>query len=243
MSAADAFPVPTHRFEMAAHAPADRDRPLENQSPSPPRRRFHLGRELVHQRIERHRVARRKISLEQVTRVSSLRCRAQEIGRAVRAGDRHQGRARRAEDSTRNGWRFRPPHELSANYRLYRDYIRRSKGEFTVAKDQYVRLNTGWFSDRSACYLAAGRPVITQETGFTRIFGKQDGLFAFNSLGEIAEAIREINAGIRRYRTRVGAPLTLEVRPRARSSHRVALDIPVDQGKRRGPRRRRRTRS
>ena len=56
-----------------------------------------------------------------------------------------------------NGWRFRGPHEMSVNYWQYRDYIRRSKGEFTVAKDQYVRLHTGWFSDRSACYLAAGQ--------------------------------------------------------------------------------------
>ncbi len=60
---------------------------------------------------------------------------------------------------------------MSVDYWLYRDYIQRSKGEFTVAKDQYVRLNTGWFSDRSACYLAAGRPVITQETGFTKNYG------------------------------------------------------------------------
>ena len=67
----------------------------------------------------------------------------------------------------RNGWRFRTPQDLSVDYPLP-DYIRRSKGEFTVAKDQYVRLNTGWFSDRSGCYLAAGRPVITQETGFTK---------------------------------------------------------------------------
>jgi hypothetical protein len=70
----------------------------------------------------------------------------------------------------------------------------RSKGEFTVAKDQYVRLNTGWFSDRSACYLAAGRPVITQQTGFTRHYGGTSGLFAFDSLGEVAEAVKMINA-------------------------------------------------
>ena len=99
----------------------------------------------------------------------------------------------------RNGWRFRSPQDMSVNYWLYRDYIRRSKGEFTVAKDQYVRLNTGWFSDRSGCYLAAGRPVIIQETGFTKIFGKQDGLFAFNSLGEIAEAVKRINADYSRH--------------------------------------------
>jgi hypothetical protein len=92
-----------------------------------------------------------------------------------------------------NGWRLRIPHELSVNYWSYRDYIRRSKGEFTVAKDQYVRLNTGWFSDRSACYLAAGRPVIIQETGFTEAYGENGGLFAFRNLEEIAEAVRAIN--------------------------------------------------
>jgi len=106
---------------------------------------------------------------------------------------------RTREKFLRNGWRFRTPHDLSANYWLYRDYIRRSKGEFTVAKDQYVRLNTGWFSDRSGCYLAAGRPVIIQETGFTKVFGQHDGLFAFKSLGEIAEALKRINADYSRY--------------------------------------------
>jgi hypothetical protein len=99
----------------------------------------------------------------------------------------------------RNGWRFRTPQKMSADYQLYRNYVRGSKGEFTVAKDQYVRLNTAWFSDRSGCYLAAGRPVITQETGFTKIFGKQDGLFAFKSLGEIAGAVKEINADYARH--------------------------------------------
>ena len=100
----------------------------------------------------------------------------------------------------RNGWRFRAPHDLSANYRLYRDYIRRSKGEFTVAKDQYVRLNTGWFSDRSGCYLAAGRPVITQETGFSKIFGGgRHGLIGFQSLGEIPKAVKSINADYTRH--------------------------------------------
>jgi hypothetical protein len=97
------------------------------------------------------------------------------------------------------GWRFRGPHEMSVNYWQYRDYIRRSKGEFTVAKDQYVRLHTGWFSDRSACYLAAGRPVITQETGFSSHYGKDGGLFGFKSLGDIAEAVREINADYKKH--------------------------------------------
>ena len=93
-----------------------------------------------------------------------------------------------------NGWRFTSPLQMSVDYWLYRDYIQQSKGEFTVAKDQYVQLNTGWFSDRSACYLAAGRPVIMQETGFTKNYGADAGLLAFRSLGEIAEAVKIINA-------------------------------------------------
>jgi hypothetical protein len=99
----------------------------------------------------------------------------------------------------RNGWRFRTPDVMSADYWLYRDYIRGSKGEFTVAKDQYVRLNTGWFSDRSGCYLAAGRPVIMQETGFSKHYGNAGGLFSFDSLAQIAEAVKEVNADHRRH--------------------------------------------
>jgi hypothetical protein len=99
----------------------------------------------------------------------------------------------------RNGWRLRCPLQMSVDYWLYRDYIRRSKGEFTVAKDQYVRLNTGWFSDRSGCYLAAGRPVIIQETGFTKMFGGDAGLLSFRSLGEIVDAVRTINADYPRH--------------------------------------------
>ena len=94
----------------------------------------------------------------------------------------------------RNGWRLHSPLQLSVDYWLYREYIRHSKGEFTVAKDQYVRLNTGWFSDRSGCYLAAGRPVIIQETGFTKIYGSKAGLLSFRSLSEIVDAVKVINA-------------------------------------------------
>jgi hypothetical protein len=92
------------------------------------------------------------------------------------------------------GWRFVSPDGMSIDYHAYVDYIsNRSKGEFTVAKDQYARLNTGWFSDRSACYLAAGRPVITQQTGFTRMYGGKGGLFAFESEEDVVGAVRAIN--------------------------------------------------
>ena len=99
---------------------------------------------------------------------------------------------------------------MSVDYWQYRDYIRRSKGEFTVAKDQYVRLRTGWFSDRSACYLAAGRPVITQETGFTDHYGNNGGLFAFKKLGEIAAAVREINSDYKKH-SRVARAVACEI--------------------------------
>jgi hypothetical protein len=110
----------------------------------------------------------------------------------------------------RNGWRLISPLQLSVDYWLYRDYIHRSKGEFTVAKDQYVRLNTGWFSDRSACYLAAGRPVIIQETGFTKDYGGKAGLLSFGSLGEIVDAVKTINADYAKH-SRAARALAREV--------------------------------
>jgi hypothetical protein len=79
-----------------------------------------------------------------------------------------------------------------------------------VAKDQYVRLRTGWFSDRSACYLAAGRPVITQETGFSGLYGQDGGLFAFNSLGEIVEGVREIRLDYQKH-SRAAAAIGREI--------------------------------
>jgi hypothetical protein len=76
----------------------------------------------------------------------------------------------------------------------YRTYIQRSRGELTVARDQYVRPNTGWFSDRSACYLAAGRPVITQETGFSKFLPTGQGLFAFRTMEEVLTAVDAVES-------------------------------------------------
>ena len=76
----------------------------------------------------------------------------------------------------------------------YRDYIRASSGEFTVARDLNVRLRSGWFSERSACYLAAGRPVVTQDTGFGTVLPTGEGLFAFRTLEDILEAFDVIDA-------------------------------------------------
>jgi hypothetical protein len=86
------------------------------------------------------------------------------------------------------GWRLVPSVRL-AEPADYREYIRASRGEFTVAKDQNIRLRSGWFSDRSACYLAAHRPVITQDTGFGSILPTGAGLFAFATAAEALAAI------------------------------------------------------
>ena len=82
---------------------------------------------------------------------------------------------------------------FSTNIFSYRDYILGLRGEFTVAKDQYVRLRSGWFSDRSACFLAAGRPVITQDTGFGKFLPTGEGLFPFTTMEDIVAALDIIN--------------------------------------------------
>jgi hypothetical protein len=99
-----------------------------------------------------------------------------------------------------NGWRVCDAFQMSADYDAYRGYVRRSRGEFTVAKDQNVRLRSGWFSDRSATYLAAGRPVITQETGFSEILPTGEGLFAFSTMEDAIAAVERINADYERQR-------------------------------------------
>ncbi len=98
-----------------------------------------------------------------------------------------------------NGWRIIDALSLSRKPIPYRDYIVSSRGEFTVAKDQNVRLRSGWFSDRSACYLAAGRPVITQDTGFGAVLPTGEGLFAFNTMDEILAAVDALNADYERH--------------------------------------------
>jgi hypothetical protein len=93
-----------------------------------------------------------------------------------------------------HGWRQVNCIEISKDIGCYRDYIQQSRGEFTVARDQYVRPNTGWFSDRSACYLAAGRPVITQETGFSKFLPTGKGLFGFRTMDDVLAAVETIES-------------------------------------------------
>jgi hypothetical protein len=92
------------------------------------------------------------------------------------------------------GWRVNDGLALSKDIHRYRQFVAASRAEFTVAKDQNVRLRSGWFSDRSTCYLAAGRPVVTQDTGFGDVLPTGAGLFAFRDLGDAVAAVESIEA-------------------------------------------------
>jgi hypothetical protein len=93
----------------------------------------------------------------------------------------------------RHGWKVRDSMAFSTDLDAYTDYIHNSRGEFTVAKEQNVLLRSGWFSDRSASYLASGRPVIMQETGFSNILPTGEGLFGFETADDVMAAVTAVN--------------------------------------------------
>jgi len=90
------------------------------------------------------------------------------------------------------GWSLVDPRPISADMARYQDFIAHSRGELTVAKDIYVQPNSGWFSDRSVCYLAAGRPVVTMRTGFSKFYPVGCGLFEYSSHQEALAGIDAI---------------------------------------------------
>jgi hypothetical protein len=91
------------------------------------------------------------------------------------------------------GWELRDPRGPTREPWTYQRYIRSSKAEFSVAKHGYVVSRSGWFSERSACYLASGRPVVTQETGFTDWLEHEGGVIPFSTPEEAAAGIEEVN--------------------------------------------------
>jgi len=99
-----------------------------------------------------------------------------------------------ADEARRRGWRVLAPEVSAPHWRAYRDFIAGSRGEFSVAKETYVKARTGWFSCRSACYLAAGRPVVTQDTGWSRNLPHDCGLLAFDDEESAAAALSAVDA-------------------------------------------------
>jgi hypothetical protein len=93
----------------------------------------------------------------------------------------------------RNNWLTRNPYQYAGDPFSYREFIQHSRAEFSVAKSGYVRSDAGWVSDRSGCYLASGKPVIVQSTGFEGRLPTGKGLLTFQSRGEAVAAIRSVN--------------------------------------------------
>lgn len=91
-----------------------------------------------------------------------------------------------------HGWEVADARLKTLSFESFREYIQQSRGEFSVCKNVFVENQTGWFSDRSAAYLASGRPVVMQDTGFSRHLPCGEGLFAVNNIDEAQEAIEKI---------------------------------------------------
>ncbi|MEJ7902185.1 MAG: glycosyltransferase, partial [Thermomicrobiales bacterium] len=94
----------------------------------------------------------------------------------------------------RAGWYLRDPLQVTRDPWSFQRYIEQSKAEFTVAKQGYVISNSGWFSERSANYRASGRPVVTQQTGFSRWLQADAGVMPFNTAEEALSAIENVSA-------------------------------------------------
>ncbi|HUF08253.1 MAG TPA: hypothetical protein VMO47_02955 [Rhodothermales bacterium] len=98
-----------------------------------------------------------------------------------------------------SGWKLRDGLAVSSDPWTYRDYIQSSGGEFSVAKEGYVTTRSGWFSERSAAYLASGRPVLTQETGFSEWMKTGEGVLPFNSPEEAVDGFARILGAYERH--------------------------------------------
>jgi hypothetical protein len=104
-----------------------------------------------------------------------------------------------------HGWQLSSPSDQVANPDSYRDYIFRSRGELTAVKQGYAAGRTGWFSDRSGCYLTAGRPVIVQDTGIGRYLPTGSGLLTFDSLETAVVAVEQVESEYPRHATAAAA--------------------------------------
>jgi hypothetical protein len=89
-----------------------------------------------------------------------------------------------------SGWQVTDGPEATVTPSRYQEFIRDSRGEISTAKNVYVAMRTGWFSCRSACYLAAGRPVVVQDTGFRSIIPCGAGVLAFGTPDEAIAALQ-----------------------------------------------------
>jgi hypothetical protein len=99
-----------------------------------------------------------------------------------------------------HGWELADPEDVAGTPGDYRGFVQGSKAEFGLTKSGYAVAHSGWFSDRSACYLASGRPVVAQETGFSSFLPTGEGLLAFDSADEAAAAVDAVASDYDRHR-------------------------------------------
>ena len=104
-----------------------------------------------------------------------------------------------AGDFAGSGWKIADPEKASMSCEAFQQFIADSAGEFTVAKEVYAGLPSGWFSDRSSVYLASGRPVVTQDSGFDKWLPTGEGLFSFRTPDEAAQALNAIDRDYARH--------------------------------------------
>jgi hypothetical protein len=97
------------------------------------------------------------------------------------------------EQLTQGGWTLSDPRDATRTPEIFQAYVANSRGEFSVAKHAYVSTRCGWFSDRSCCYLASGRPVILQDTGFSDFLPCGEGLLAFGNPQEAKNALAVVS--------------------------------------------------
>jgi hypothetical protein len=109
------------------------------------------------------------------------------------------GKETPAQSLIENGWILRSAHQITYSYDSFNNYVTSSMGEFSVCKNVFVSTNSGWFSDRSAVYLAMGKPVVLQETGFSEHLPVGEGLFAVETVEEAEDAINEIISDPKRH--------------------------------------------
>ena len=104
----------------------------------------------------------------------------------------HPGETRDLAALAENGWEWVDPATVTDTPERYQQFIQGSWAEFGVAKSGYVHSRCGWFSDRSVCYLASGRPVLAQDTGLAQLLPTGEGLLLFESLEEAVAGIAEL---------------------------------------------------
>ena len=112
----------------------------------------------------------------------------------------HPDETRDLEALEENGWALLDPAEVAPTPDDYRRFVQGSWAEFGLAKLGYVVAGSGWFSDRSACYLASGRPVLAQDTGFGRRLPTGAGLLAFSDADDVVAGLEELERDYDRHR-------------------------------------------